>query len=775
MKTSLIASPRHTLARLLWVWRWWFFCLGCFSAIPLAIYQSDLGMDRSLAAMFSPADPTLNQYQHLQQNFGGNLIVMLVYEDADLMTPEGVARNQAWTASAESIDGVRGVLSVAKLVEAFAYIRPQFSLLTGAIPADPGAPSPPSKMLEKDDPAANSFRDLFAGYTHGQDEKTAAIVAMLQPGQTETAIEELQRLADQIPSERAPVLIGEPVLLDDAFDMIQADGNRLALGTIGLLSLVMLLTLRDYRIVLLAAMAIIWATLCTRASIVAMGMEMSLVSTILIAIIAVIVVAAVMHIGVRSRDNLGETKQSNMNESIVHVSAFLAIPILWTCLTDAAGFASLLESEVRPVRQFGAMTAVAALAIVAALIWFTAALMSLPTGKRKTSQPMSSDDQPTPSRKFLVHLVSTSLRHSNLLSITSIVVLVLCTAMVTQLKTETSFLKNFRETSDIVRAYERVEDQLGGAGVWDVVLPAPATITPEYIARVQAFETQLRELEVIDSSSGRTHRLTKVLSLADADRVAAMSPLLSIVTPEVRLAGMRTAIPTFADALLTFDPPSDGGDRELRIMLRSEESLPGEVKRELIDRVTLMAQDFDEQALVTGYSVLMSQLVSSLLRDQWKALAIALALVGILIGIATGSWRYALVALLTNTLPIMLVLAVMGLAGGGLDLGSAMIGAVSIGLSIDGSIHFLAGYQRGRSAGMESMSAATDAATDVAAPIFLATLALVIGFGILMTSPFIPTATFGMLIAATLAASAWINLTLLPAAIVSVDRFTNTH
>ncbi|MEP3832134.1 MMPL family transporter, partial [Rhodopirellula bahusiensis] len=227
--------------------------------------------------------------------------------------------------------------------------------------------------------------------------------------------------------------------------------------------------------------------------------------------------------------------------------------------------------------------------------------------------------------------------------------------------------------------------------------------------------------------------------------------------------------------LLTFDPPSDGGDRELRIMLRSEESLPGEVKRELIDRVTLMAQDFDEQALVTGYSVLMSQLVSSLLRDQWKALAIALALVGILIGIATGSWRYALVALLTNTLPIMLVLAVMGLAGGGLDLGSAMIGAVSIGLSIDGSIHFLAGYQRGRSAGMESMSAATDAATDVAAPIFLATLALVIGFGILMTSPFIPTATFGMLIAATLAASAWINLTLLPAAIVSVDRFTNTH
>ncbi|KLU02516.1 protein secretion system [Rhodopirellula islandica] len=774
MRTSLIAAPRHGLARFLWVGRWWLFCMGCLSAIPLAIYQTDLGMDRSLAAMFSPSDPTLNQYQHLQQTFGGNLVVMLVYDDTELMTPEGVARNQKWTQSAESIEGVRGVLSVAKLVQAFAYIRPQFSLLGGSIPSNPEATPAPSKMLAEDDPVANSFRELFAGYTHGRDEQTAAIVAMLQPGHTESAIKDLQRLADQIPSQRAPVLVGEPVLLDDAFDMIQADGNRLALGTIGLLSLVMLLTLRDYRVVLLAAMAIAWATVCTRASIVALGMEMSLVSTILIAIIAVIVVAAVMHLGVRSRDSAGENVSSNSSESTVRVIAFLAIPILWTCLTDAAGFASLLKSDVRPVQQFGAMTAVAAVAIVAALIWFTPALMSLPSGKREQSHETPLDDRRSPSKRFLVHLVSTSLRHRKLLSMASVIALILCTIMVTRLKTETSFLSNFRDSSRIVQAYERVEQQLGGAGVWDVVLPAPDTITPEYANRVREFETELRELEVVDSVTGQTHGLTKVLSLADADEVAAMSPLLSLVTPEVRLAGMRTAIPTFADALLTFDPPQEGSQRQLRIMLRSEEGLPGEVKRKLIERVSQAAQGFDERSLVTGYSVLMSQLVSSLLRDQWNALAIALTLVGLLIGIATGSVRYAIVALLTNTLPVMFVLALMGLVGGGLDLGSAMIGAVSIGLSIDGSIHFLAGYQRGRVAGLDPSTAATEAATDVATPILLATLALVVGFGILMTSPFIPTATFGMLIAATLAASAATNLMLLPAVIVAVDRRTTS-
>lgn len=294
----------------------------------------------------------------------------------------------------------------------------------------------------------------------------------------------------------------------------------------------MLLTLRDYRVVLLATMAIVWATLCTRASIVALGMEMSLVSTILIAIIAVIVVAAVMHIGVRSRDNSNGSGESPVNESIVRVTAFLAIPILWTCLTDAAGFASLLNSEVRPVQQFGTMTAVAALAIVAALVWFTAALMSLPSGKRTPLEPTHSNGAPSLSERFLVHLVSVSLRHSKLLSIVSIIALIVSITMVTQLRTETSFLSNFRETSNIVQAYARVEQQLGGAGVWDVVLPAPETISPDYVSRVQSLETKLRELEVVDSSTGEIHRLTKVLSLADADGVAAQSPLLSIVTPK---------------------------------------------------------------------------------------------------------------------------------------------------------------------------------------------------------------------------------------------------
>ncbi|MCC9654411.1 efflux RND transporter permease subunit [Rhodopirellula halodulae] len=782
MKSTLIASPRHGLAHFLVAWRWWLFGIGCLLAIPLTIQQRDLGMDRSLASMFASDDPTLLQYQHLQRTFGGNLVVMLVYDDPDLMTAEGVRRSQAWTAQAESLPGVRGVLSIAKLVEAFHYIQPPMSLsdaasfLTSESSDSKAGATSGSKMLSQDDPIALAFRGMFAGYTHSPDEETAAIVAMLDTDQSQAAVEGLRALAEQLPQERRPVLVGEPVLLDDAFDLIEQDGNRLAMGTIGLLSLVMLLTLRDYRVVLLAILTIAWSTVATRASMVVLGMEMSLVSTILIAIIAVITVASVMHVGIRMKDRV-TTASQNHSAAI----AFLAVPIVWTCLTDAAGFASLLQSDVQPVKQFGAMTGIAAISIVLSLLWFTAAMMKLPGWRRFSSdesalrQLEGSADASLDGRfhQSMMWLVCKSLHHRKGLTGLAVLGLIVSTFLAARLPTETSFLKNFRDDSPIVQAYERVERELGGAGVWDVVLPAPEVITPEYAERVRKLQTQLRQVQVVSADDGETHRLTKVLSLADADGVAAMSPLLAIVTPEIRLAGMRAAIPTFAEALLTFEPSgelsSDPIDRELRIMLRSKEHMPGDVKQDLIAKVTQVVHEFDEDASVTGYSVMMSRLVDSLMRDQWQALIISLLLVGALIAIATRSVRYAMAALLTNSLPVMLVLTVMGWLGGGLNLGSAMIGAVSIGLSIDGSIHFLAGYQRRLSHGMRPDLAAAHAATDVATPILLATLALVVGFAILISSPFIPTATFGTLIAATLAASAIINLTLLPAAVVAFE------
>ncbi|WP_236620906.1 efflux RND transporter permease subunit [Rhodopirellula sallentina] len=777
--------------------------VGCLCFLPMVYYQSGLTMNRSLAAMFADDDEALLDYQHLQSTFGGNLVVMLVYDDDRLMTAEGLHRNRQWTEQVESTEGVEGVLSVAKLVDAFRYLRPEFSL-----PFAGSSTDKPIALFQPDDNIAEQFRDLFAGYTHSNDETTAAIVIMLQQPTDENestvastvtsttdvsqTVTRLRRIADEMPPSRRAMLVGEPVLLEDAFDLILSDGRRLAIGTIGLLCVVILLTLRDARVVILAAACIVWSTVATRSIMVFWGIELSLVSAILLALVAVVVVAAIMHLAVRCHQT---------GSTITAAIAALAIPITCTCLTDAAGFAALMVSEVRPVIEFGFMTATAACCVLVSLALFSPMVMSLPE-KHLCFARTNGDDHGTTS-PLLRRLAMRSVKHHFGLGVTALVFLLVTLGYVMRLETNSSFLDNFRRDSSIVQSYARVEERLGGAGVWDVVLPAPSTITPTYFERVRELEDQLRKIELKvdgeqnanDSTTDPSNvRLSKVLSLADADEVARQVTMLSFVTPDVRLAGMRAAIPTFAEALLTFpdtveqqaDAPSDSLEmtRSLRIMLRSNESLSGKAKAALMSRVRDTVQEWSagidhqfgdnepaaDRRIVTGYSVLMSRLVASLIRDQWKALGVALVVVGLLIWGATYRFSLTVAALIVNTLPILIVLSAMGIFGGQLDLGSATIGAVSIGLSIDGSIHFLSGYQRRKVAGYSTSHAAVESAADLGAPILLASAALVIGFAVLVTSPFVPTATFGLLVAATLAISAAANLTLLPALVVWFER-----
>lgn len=773
-----VARHSASFARVLVRWRWFALVFGLVTLGPLWWAQTGLRVNRELAAMFAPDDPVLKDYRNLQSTFGGHVVVMLVYED-DLWSSAGVRRNRQWSAAVESIEGVAGVLSVAKLVDVFAYLRPSLPFSNRTEPA----------LLDREDPVAEQFRDLFEGYTHGPDQSgqsTASIVAMIDPQLASQAVGSLRMLSQEMGSEA--VLVGEPVLLEDAFDLIVADGRRLAIGTISLLCFVIVVSLQDLRIVLLSALSITWSTVTTRAAMVGLGIEMSLVSTILIAIVAVIVVAAVMHLGVQRFRGAATAER---------VLASLAIPIALTCLTDAAGFASLMVSEVRPVTQFGVMTATAALSVMLSLVLFAPAMMSLPDelSSRWVRQASRVDREVAMATRYhdaLRAMASWSVERRGVLSVLAVVAVVLGGFYVSRLTTNTSFLKNFRADSPIVSAYVRIEERLGGAGVMDVMIPAPDRITPEFLNRVRELEDRLRSIRV---GSQQDVRLTKVLSLADADAVAAQVTMLSFVSPDVRLAGMRSAIPTFAEALLTFPNPVDDHSsqseqrseqpseppsqpRWLRIMLRTQEDLSGPDKTALTEAVRnevgSSTWNAPRRPVVTGYSVLMANLVNSLVRDQWWALTTAWLFVGIILWWSTRRFGEMIAALVVNTIPILVVLSFTGLFGGELDLGSAMIGAVSIGLSIDGSVHFLSGYHRRLHRGHRAAESAIESAADLGTPILLASLALVIGFAVLITSPFVPTSTFGLLVSVTLALSSIANLTLLPALVSVFSRSSET-
>jgi predicted RND superfamily exporter protein len=212
-------------------------------------------------------------------------------------------------------------------------------------------------------------------------------------------------------------------------------------------------------------------------------------------------------------------------------------------------------------------------------------------------------------------------------------------------------------------------------------------------------------------------------------------------------------------------------------MLRARERQPAGQKQWLIDEVTrLSRKEFppektaDSGAQVTGFFVLLTNLIESILRDQWRMFAIASVGIMALVWIGFRSWQYAVVAMIPNAVPIYMVMGLLGWLGLKMNMGAAMIAAVSMGMSVDSSIHYYAAFRRARREGLSVRAALERCQHNVGLAMIFATAALIVGFGVLITSQFVPTAYFGALMSLAMLGGMLGNLIVLPLLLAWMER-----
>jgi predicted RND superfamily exporter protein len=342
---------------------------------------------------------------------------------------------------------------------------------------------------------------------------------------------------------------------------------------------------------------------------------------------------------------------------------------------------------------------------------------------------------------------------------------------------ETDFTKNFRADSEINRAYGFVEAEFGGAGVWDLMIPVTKLPTPNKPRSLQppalpgVFHVEILKLErqLRDSSP----ELTKAISLGDS-LVAGLGSEsdLGLATPRMLAVPMmmmrsRESMRRFVDTLYQQDPVT--GRWWLHILLRAPEQLGAEQKSEMIEQVRSVATKRFPNAEVTGYYVLLTRLIESILADQWKAFIVATIVVLAMMFVAIRDLRLTAVTMFPNIFPSLILFGVMGLLGVKVNMGAAMIAAVSIGLSVDSSIHYTMFYQRLRREGFPCDAALARAQNSVGRAAVYSTLALTVGFATLCVSDFVPTIYFGVLVSLSMIGGLIGNLLVLPVLIRMVD------
>jgi predicted RND superfamily exporter protein len=643
---------------------------------------------------------------------------------------------------------------------------------------------------------------LFTGQTHAAQSDLVAIGVQLAPSDapnddSSTPLVSLRQLAQSAPGG---LLVGHVAMVDEGFREIERDGNRLGIYSTVSLSLLMLVGFRSIRWALIVVVVVQWSLILTRAVLVLLNWELTMVSSMLSSIVMVVGVATALHW------MFGYQKEyaSNAHVSDPSLRARIALeasmtrlwqPIVWAVVTDAIGFASLALSRVGPVQDYGSMMAIACGIVLLGIFTLVPTLALLPLGGlgsgwlgldwmglgKHSSYALGTVPGEAGIQVALRQILNTVTRQRFLVIAAAALLLLFGSLGSSRLKVETDFLKNFQSNSPIAQAYRAVETELGGAGVWDVMIPAPMPMTEEYFDRVLALEKELLAIEVPSQEPGAEPlKLTSALSLADTDRVARTAAVLRMIPLEARLLGMQQSMGSFFATLLS--PPQRGSidgerPRALRLMLRSRERSESEQKTELIARVRQVVQKHreglgsvrTEDTAVAGYYVLLTKLVEHVVADQWKSFLAAALGIGIAMTIALRSIKFALVALVPAVLPSLVVLGILGTLGVRMNLGAAMIAAVSMGLGVDSSLHYLFRYRQERAAGNSLEQALASSQSETGMAVLMATMALVIGFGSMAVSDFLPTVAFGSLAAWTMLGGLLGNLCLLPALVTWLD------
>ncbi len=436
-------------------------------------------------------------------------------------------------------------------------------------------------------------------------------------------------------------------------------------------------------------------------------------------------------------------------------------PCLLTTLTTAAGFASFAVSGLESFSRFGW---IAAFGVVAALLLSFTLLPILavraPLGRAAPPRVQARWD------RALSVLVAFSRRRAAAIVIASLALLGLALSGFAALRVDASFEDLYGEDSQVVRWVEAASRFLRDPETLEIALdPPPALPTDDP-----------RALRVVDS----------VETLADLE---GLGPALSILTPmreanalvhrdELPLDGARAAERTRQLLrLLRFEEPDlvrlfvdpQGG---YRVSLQSRKLPQRDLRRVLgeVDERLERLLPAGWSATVTGPLAVVGRLVEEIRSTQLRSFALAGALVLALVALFLHSLPLALLALLPTLLPVLVTLGAMGWSGVPLDVGTAMVGAVLLGLAVDDVIHLLTAHRRHRAAGARPEDAVQSAVRDVGRALATSSAALAAGFLVLALSPWRSLASFGLVASLAIAAALAAVLVLLPALLTLAGR-----
>jgi uncharacterized protein len=752
-----------------WIYRWRiplsvFIVLGALAQAPRANITE---IDNDITAWFSKDDPVYRDYERFRAEFGGTraLIVALEADSADrLFSRRTLETIDAITSDIERVETVQHVnsLATATIVEA----------LKGADADDGGLEVRP--LLEKlatRDPADIRRRaladDLIRGDLVSEDGTTTAIIVSFDEDRIDEVragvIQQIHDIVDPKLPEGVRAHYNGSLEISETYNRITLDNQRKFTPPILLFTvLAIYVSFRSWRKTLLALFAILVSVLWTLGIYSLMGFSYNVLASMLVPLIVVLAIADDVHI-MQHWDE--ERRHGDVEHAFKATVAHLTAPLFGASATTALGMLSLATSSVVAVRSFGVGSA------VGIMVDFVISLVLMPT-LLSLVKPETAE---TPhERYFLAPLKAVArlscARPGRVLAL-SLTVAAVAAMGILKLRVDTNHISFFSADHPLGRSAAVIDSKLGGVYSFQMMLEGPpeSLKTPDALQRIDRLQESLRAFPYV----------RKVTSVADY--VKRINKELNDGRPEA--AVIPADADTIAQELFVFALGGEGRHELERVVASDYSRAQISIKLQSMSSDLVLAQveeadrlakevfaDSGITVLTTGSGRLFSTLDHYLVMSQMSSFGTAFFTVFGVIFLVFRSFRFGLLTIAPNLLPVLAVLGVMGYLDISMNIATVMVASVALGIVDDDTIHFINRYRREAAAG-RSTDEAIELATAHEGRASLTTAIInCAGYGVLLLSEYKPTAWFGGLLALTMVTAFLAEVFILPATIKLLPR-----
>jgi len=722
-----------------------------------------------LESSLEEADPERARYAKLEQDFGSDHIVILAIGC-------GAPRPCRTVFDREPIDLVTAISDVASELPGVEAIE---SLATAAVLVGDGAALRTEQLPDEDDRDTDGlkrFQELvlrdptLLGTLLSRDQRTTAVVVRFEAdlpdhrriGSAGTLIRDATALARAAGFElHVSGDVGFTTLTDS---YVRSDLAYLTPIMLGLLAALLAWVLRDPRLVLLAMATSGVPGLWVFGLMGWLDRPISPISSMLPILILIVGVTDAMHFIVRVLDR---AKSGDTADSVIQlVAREVGPPTTVTAATAALGFLSLLAGRIPSVRDFGLF---AAIGIGAGwVLTFTLTPIVIRRIGLSGSRPRSALPAFSLGDWILDEMRSIARRRAGTVLVASALLTVLAVHGVVQIVPENDPLKIIGSEDLLARSEQFISERLRPTASIEVVYSPPVgtrTFGADTLARLENLEAYL------SSESGGSPVVSALPLLRIANRELVTDHLELPSSPDAAaqlLLILELANPEGVHRVVTPD------GRAVRFSVAYDWSSGSAIEADL----ARIRREVDEilgeggSREVTGSVFLAAHMGDLVLSSQLASFGTAFLTIFLVIFLFIRSIPLGFLGIVPNAFPVVLILGLMGYAGINLDVATAMIASIILGISVDDTVYFLMHYRNAREGGANVHDAIALSFARAGKPALFCTLILATGFLVLGLSQFQSLAVFGVLSSLAVLIAGASELFLMPAILEWLDRRT---